>query len=167
MRKTPLTPEDIIHRREQQKAWRIANPEKVKASIAKNKDARRARAKAYSANNKDKKRDYDRAYYKAHPERVQAWSDNGKPRRQQLMATRKQIVLNHYGNTCECCGEPLVEFLTIDHINGGGNKHRKSIGNIHFYSWLIKNNFPIGYRTLCMNCNFATRYGAVCPHKLQ
>src|SRR5262245_47553294 len=34
----------------------------------------------------------------------------------------------HYGTECACCGETHIEFLGIDHINGGGHKHRKEIG---------------------------------------
>ena len=57
---------------------------------------------------------------------------------------------------CVLCGENHVEFLAIDHINGGGNKHRKEIGggSDSSYAWLKKNNFPPGFRVLCNNCNF-------------
>jgi hypothetical protein len=82
----------------------------------------------------------------------------------------KLKVISHYSkgiNSCECCKEKYYEFLSIDHINGGGRKHRKEVvGNNKIYEWLIKNKFPIGYRVLCMNCNFAEgRYG-YCPHKV-
>src|SRR3972149_2266120 len=33
-------------------------------------------------------------------------------------------VLDAYGWRCECCGEQEPMFLTIDHIEGGGNIHR-------------------------------------------
>ena len=54
---------------------------------------------------------------------------------------------------CQHCGENVIELLTIDHINGGGNKHRKSLGQTNFYSWLKRNNYPIGFQILCYNCN--------------
>lgn len=80
----------------------------------------------------------------------------------------KLKVISHYSNgtnKCECCSEKYYEFLTIDHIKGGGHKHRKQVGYSKIYIWLIRNHFPIGYRVLCMNCNFAYgRYG-YCPHK--
>jgi hypothetical protein len=61
-------------------------------------------------------------------------------------------VFKHYGNKCEICGETLPELLTIDHINGGGTKHREKVGNI--YKFLRNNNYPsVGYRILCANCN--------------
>lgn len=70
---------------------------------------------------------------------------------------QKLAVMTHYSHgLMECeCGESRIQCLTIDHINGGGNKHRKEVGEgVTFYRWLIKNNFPEGFRVLCMNCNF-------------
>lgn len=71
----------------------------------------------------------------------------------------KIIVFKHYSHgklKCKLCGYDTVDALTIDHINGGGLKHRKTIGygGTNFYRWLIKNNFPEGYRVLCRNCNW-------------
>jgi len=53
-------------------------------------------------------------------------------------------VLHHYGGEhpkCACCGVDFNEFLCVDHINGGGNKHRTMIGSggTAFYWWLLKN----------------------------
>lgn len=82
----------------------------------------------------------------------------------------KELIFNKYSNgtnECECCKEKTKAFLSIDHIKGGGNKHLKSLnlkGN-KFYIWLKKNNFPEGYRILCMNCNFALGHHSKCPHK--
>lgn len=79
----------------------------------------------------------------------------------------------HYGNKCACCLENNIRFLTLDHKNGGGNKHRKTlfgsnVGGCSIYQWLKDNNYPQEeYQLLCMNCNFATRYGEICPHKLE
>lgn len=76
-------------------------------------------------------------------------------------------ILTHYGMFCACCGEQDWEFLTIDHIKGGGTKHREdmNIYGTHFYRWLKKNNFPSGYRTLCFNCNCAIGSLGYCPHQ--
>ena len=87
-----------------------------------------------------------------------------KQQRQKL----RKIVLEHYsGNqpTCACCGENHIEFLCIDHINGGGNKHFRQIGMANFYYWLRRNNFPLGYRVLCHNCNISLGNYGYCPHK--
>jgi len=80
----------------------------------------------------------------------------------------KLLVINHYGKVCQCCGESHIEFLEIDHIDGAGNEHRRSIGSKcgpDFYIWLIKNGYPNGFQVLCANCIRAKyRYG-ICPHK--
>ena len=77
----------------------------------------------------------------------------------------KNIVFNHYGTECACCGESNLFFLSIDHMNGGGTQHRIKIKN-KFYNWLIKNNFPKGYQTLCFNCNWGRHINkGICPHK--
>ena len=69
--------------------------------------------------------------------------------------------------SCECCGETYLEFLTLDHKNGGGNKHRKQEGlekGSATYWWIIHNDFPEGFRVLCMNCNFSIGMYGYCPH---
>ena len=74
------------------------------------------------------------------------------------------------GAVCSCvnCPErenPRIEFLTIDHIAGGGNQHRKVVGSgSSFYAWLRNNKYPQGYQVLCMNCNWGRRLTGVCPH---
>jgi NAD-dependent SIR2 family protein deacetylase len=68
---------------------------------------------------------------------------------------------------CSCCGEDTIEFLGIDHVDGGGNKHRKELtkNGTTLYLWLNKNNYPKGYQVLCHNCNLAKGYYGECPHK--
>lgn len=78
----------------------------------------------------------------------------------------KKLVLEYYGHKCECCGEFRSEFLAVDHINGGGKKHRRKIGeNIHY--WLVRNNFPKGFRLLCHNCNQSFGSFGYCPHNVE
>ncbi len=69
----------------------------------------------------------------------------------------KQEVLTHYGNgklACVICGESRMACLSIDHIEGGGYKHKKQLGSRNFYLWLKQQGYPKGYQTLCMNCQF-------------
>lgn len=78
----------------------------------------------------------------------------------------KDKVFDYYGGyVCACCGETEKVFLTIDHINGGGCKHRRAIGQSNVYRWLRDNGYPNGYRVLCMNCQWGTKNGKICPHK--
>ena len=79
----------------------------------------------------------------------------------------RMTALLKYSNPpmCTCCGETQIKFLEIDHINGGGNEHRKTMEGTNIYLWLKKNNYPEGFQVLCSNCNMAKgRYG-ICPHK--
>lgn len=71
----------------------------------------------------------------------------------------KTEVLTHYGNgklACAKCGISDIDVLSIDHINGNGRSHVKSIRKT-LYRWLKDNNFPDGFQTLCMNCNWKKR----------
>lgn len=78
----------------------------------------------------------------------------------------KDLVFNAYGGyACNCCGETIKEFLTIDHVNGDGAEHRRQLKNRNMYSWLKKNDFPSGFQVLCWNCNLGRRFGKECPHK--
>ena len=65
--------------------------------------------------------------------------------------TNRYLVFKYYGQKCAHCGIADFDCLSIDHINGGGSQHVKQI-NHHLYSWLIQNNYPDGFQTLCMNC---------------
>ncbi len=59
-------------------------------------------------------------------------------------------------SSCDICKTSFIEFLVIDHIEGGGCRHRRELGNHgshRFYLWLMKNGYPPGYRVLCHNCN--------------
>lgn len=78
----------------------------------------------------------------------------------------REQVFAHYGKICICCQEARLELLTIDHMNGGGNRHRKEVGSgPTFYRWLIKQGFPLGYQTLCYNCNCSRGHLGICPHE--
>lgn len=83
----------------------------------------------------------------------------------------KDAAFGAYGGyRCVCCGEATIEFLSLDHVNGGGNAHRMSLsgtksGGGRIYLWLKRNGYPPGYQVLCMNCNFGrSMNGGVCPH---
>jgi hypothetical protein len=81
----------------------------------------------------------------------------------------KNKIFSTLGERCVCCGETIVEFLTVDHINGGGAAHRKALGGRRgwtVYADIVRQGVPKDkFRILCMNCNWATRKGDECPHK--
>lgn len=79
----------------------------------------------------------------------------------------RQELLTAYGACCMCCGETALPFLTLEHINHDGATHRREVGeSSNVYRDLKRRGWPReGYAILCMNCNFATRFGDPCPHK--
>lgn len=81
----------------------------------------------------------------------------------------KSKMIEAYGGKCVCCGENKYEFLTLDHINGNGNAHRRSLklaSGSQFYKWLEKQGFPKdNYRLLCWNCNCSMGTRGYCPHE--
>lgn len=81
----------------------------------------------------------------------------------------KSTVFSHYCDEnikCKICNENDIDILSIDHIGGKGNDHRKEIGisgGHRFYFWLKSNNYPDGYQILCMNCQYRKRMGEMKP----
>lgn len=103
--------------------------------------------------------EYMKEWSKRNPDKVREYRRNSNRR-------RREEVIAHYGGKCECCGETTYEFLGIDHIEGGGGKHRKELATQGhtLYTWLKKNNYPEGFRVLCHNCNMAIGFYGSCPH---
>ena len=73
-----------------------------------------------------------------------------------------------YGNKCACCGIANKEFLAFDHINGGGKKHRETVGcgnTTGLLRFLRDAGYPPIVRLLCHNCNCARGFYGYCPHE--
>ncbi|MBV8538685.1 MAG: hypothetical protein JO128_24010 [Alphaproteobacteria bacterium] len=80
---------------------------------------------------------------------------------------RHEAIMAYGGYRCGCCGETEPMFLTLDHINGGGSRHRGRVGfGNSMLKWLRKRGYPKGFRVLCWNCNAGRhRNGGECPHR--
>lgn len=85
--------------------------------------------------------------------------------RTKKMELKKEIFAAYGGEKCSCsgCEVTIFEFLTVDHIEGGGTQHRKKVKN--FYCWLKREGFPSGFRVLCVSCNFSLGMYGYCPHE--
>lgn len=93
-------------------------------------------------------------------------ASNLSKHKQYRASLRMEVIQAYGGPFCSCCGEFNIEFLTLDHVKGGGRKHRRKVGSgWAFYLWLKRRGFPKGYRVLCMNCNFSLGVHGYCPHK--
>lgn len=77
-------------------------------------------------------------------------------------------VLGYYSGgppRCACCGTDTFDLLSIDHLNGGGEAHRKEVGGgTRLYRWLRKSGYPQEFQVLCFNCNLAKGFYGSCPH---
>lgn len=106
---------------------------------------------------------YNKKYLDLHPEKRQQFAKSKRLKRQEI----KRKVFEHYGMSCNCCGHSDFEVLSLDHVHGGGRAHRRELGleGNTFLAWIIRNEFPEGFQTLCLNCNFAKKNGRECPHK--
>ena len=94
------------------------------------------------------------------------WCDGCKQKLREAGQRLKSEVLKAYGGVCQCCAESNPNFLTIDHVEGGGTKHRDSISG-KIYRWLKARKFPPGFQVLCFNCNCGRAVnGGICPHAL-
>lgn len=140
--------------------WRETHKEQTKQATKKWRESEKGRAACARL---------AREWRQKHPERsrqIKHESDDRHREERHILKKEwgqrvKEQVLTHYGNgkcACVICGESRLACLSIDHINGNGYGHRKAVGNgSKLYRWLIKNNFPEGFRTLCMNCQFVKR----------
>lgn len=106
---------------------------------------RKQRIQTYS-NNREKALAYSKKHY----------SENKEHKIKLQNIRRKKIITEIFellGNKCKECGFENKIALQIDHLNGGGYKHRKiSGGGMNYYNQ-IKNNIT-KFQLLCANCNF-------------
>lgn len=87
--------------------------------------------------------------------------------REKLSRQRERLaMIEAYGGKCECCGESHHEFLTLDHIGGGGNEHRRQLGGTSgVLREIASQGYPRDkYRLLCYNCNCSIGARGYCPH---
>ena len=134
----------------------------------KSKEEELRNKREYYAKNRERLKEYQRQRRQQpeHKERQQKYTREWKDR------TFKKI-LEHYGKVCACCGESNQKFLTVDHINGGGTRQRKTHrtdtgtqASWYLRGWIVKNDFPDGFQILCINCNWGrAQNNGVCPHK--
>jgi len=153
--------------KEYQREYRKKNKEKVReynkgyrkrVFTDEQKEKRRLYVKQYDIDNKERIKERKRLYYLKNKIHMLA--------RQKAYTKRiSRLVFEHYGLVCKCCGESTIEFLAIDHINGGGRQHKIKEKWYHLHAWLYQRGYPEGYQTLCHNCNFSKWAHGICPHQ--
>lgn len=171
-----------IKSREYEKKDRISNPDKyrirARKKYLKHREKRLAYAKAYrekyperikEANRKSKS--INRDYYLERRKELRKQKPKEFFLKENLKAKLRRIknrrdVINHYGGKCSCCGENEFAFLTVEHVNGGGTKHRKIVGAAGMIGYIKRNNYPSEFDILCYNCNCSKSITKICPHKI-
>jgi len=131
----------------------------------------RARVNAWVEDNHAQHLAKCRARYQKDPSK--RWTEERKQRarqsgREQNARLRAQVYAA-YGGQCVCCGERNEKFLSLDHVNNDGKRHRSELGftgGASLYRWAIRNGYPKTLQLLCFNCNMGkARNGGVCPHQ--
>lgn len=102
--------------------------------------------------------------------RTTAYQENPEQFRQYARKARRELraeFLAAYGGKCTCCGEAEPVFLTLEHVQRDGRKHRELVGTSHqVLADLRRRGWPSGlYTILCFNCNRARWTLGVCPHQ--
>ncbi len=165
----------------------IKKAEKARRFYWKHREKLINKFREHYRSNKKWWRTYNKKYRKKNPAKVRKWLLNSYKKRkekwlkmneEQRQSVREYFrnrdriiryeVIAHYGDKCACCGETRKEFLCIDHIHGGGEKHRKKLGitaGARFCSWIKRNKFPKEFQILCWNCNQSKGSFKYCPHE--
>jgi len=134
-----------------------------------------ANCKKYYATHKEQQKANTRKWLDAHPGKTNEYSakwrakhpEENRARILNYKIKQRELIFDHYGRLCACCGETRIEFLSIDHVKGGGNKHRrdaKLTNSTDLYLWIIRHGFPDDFRVLCYNCNCSLGFFGYCPH---
>jgi len=145
------------------KKWKQNNRDKYNQSQREwqqnNKDKCNQSQRKWQQNNRDKCNQSNKKWQQDNRDK---YNQSQRESNQQL----RDDVIDAYGGKCACCGEERKEYLSIDHKNGNGKKHRKEIGvtGLQFYRWLRQNNYPDGFQVLCFNCNCGKGTYSVSPH---
>ncbi len=173
--------DDPDHYKKKSQEWNEKNIERKHNTDKKYRSTHREQIKDVIENWKFENRDqyllskqkYHQKILTEHPDLYEKWKIQLKKNYDDL---RWEILIAYSPNgsttpvcSCKNCPETLPFFLTIDHENNNGSQHRKEVGTgRQFYKWLKDNDFPLGYRTMCFNCNSGRELmpDKSCPHEL-
>lgn len=144
-----------------------------KANIC--KECNKIYHREYYRKNKEKLNEKEKLRLKKRRSNVDFVMSERQRGREYWANLRHEAIMAYGGYKCACCEEKEPLFLSIDHIENNGADHRRELGikngngkggNTVLYIWLKRNNYPVGFQILCMNCNMGkSRNKGICPHK--
>ena len=116
-------------------------------------EERREYGRRYYQTHKEQMKKSQEKYRQAHPERTEENRIHVRNRQKKI----KEQVFDILGRRCVQCGFSDARALQVDHVNGGGNQHRKKRSSWGSYRDVITANGE-GYQVLCANCNQIKRH---------
>lgn len=85
--------------------------------------------------------------------------EGGREKHQAYHLSLKLAAFEAYGGIhCVWCGFHDHRALNLDHIEGGGSRHRRESPSHTIYLLLKREGYPRGYQVLCANCNSIKKY---------
>jgi|TARA_Y100000310_G_scaffold184952_1_gene185049 hypothetical protein len=133
----------------------------------------REKARKYREKFREHDRKYHREYYAKNREKINDYyheikAPKDKVRRDRVKKTAFEVIADGKPIKCvqhkewKCCVDPMnMDYLSLDHINGGGVRHYKEIGGggSRVYKWIIKNPETAKkiFQIICMNAQWIKR----------
>lgn len=122
--------------------------------------ARSTRATSVMAYSKERFREYQREYRKRDPEKIkeeyQKYKEKQKAQHREYKVELRKTVMDMLGGQkCSKCGCNEYSILEVNHINGGGTKHKKTyVDTYAFYRAIRDGEEELKeYNVLCSVCN--------------
>lgn len=150
--------------------WRADHPEKVEAG----REAAAQRTAEWRANLTSEElaahREYTAKWRAEFKERdPEGWKEYNRRASMAYRHELKHRLIEAYGGFCTCCGLVIEEFLTFDHMDGNGRRHRQenrlTAGGAWFL-WLWNGGeLRKRIRLYCFNCNCSKGFLGYCPHE--
>jgi len=111
-------------------------------------------------NRKERNNEYRRRKRKEARELSIVWEKKEDPQKRRDYGKkqydlRKEKIYSILGEKCVKCGYSDIRALQIDHVNGGGNTHRRALGWKYFktLSEMSQDDLRKDFQILCANCN--------------
>ena len=164
--------------RERDRLRRLRNPEKFKAkgkkAYLKQREKWLAKQHFKYHNNKEYRTIFLAKQKKWRGENRELFNKRTRVSAKKTRSNLKIKVFSEYSKKqlgkdipcCACCGEYIVEFLSLDHVDGRKVlEHGQNMMGTKLYYWARRNDYPLTLQVLCFNCNCAKGSYGICPHK--
>ena len=139
------------------------DPEKHKEHCRRYRETHREQLREWDRQyrNTPERQAYQRERYLDVRNDPQKWTEKlaqDRIRSRKAREQKRRAIIEMLGGKCAICGFSDWRALQIDHVNGWGNRERKSAKSMdNYYAQIVECN-GWGYQMLCANCNQIKRY---------